>query len=347
MGCSCVLTYLEKDVEVGRIKKIIQIIKTNPKLLRLITFFQSVFRGYIFRKKFFNKKLLPQGFYFYDTTIQFKSHSKILITKKELFYLESLYPPLNDDIPTILLNNIEYKNKSEYLGEWNINTGKRHGRGIQKWLDGSKYEGYFVEDKAGIHGKLTHSNKDVYEGEWANDKAEGFGIYTRVDGSKYEGYWKNDKQNGRGIETWPDGTSFEGNYRDGMKNGFGKFKWRDGSTYQGGFFDNKIQGKGTYIWSDKRKYSGMWRNNEMNGHGTFIWPDGRKYEGEYKKDKKEGYGIFYWPDGKIYKGEWKNGKQHGVGEVLDEKNKKWKKGYWEEGNRINWIDSPSNTININ
>ena len=174
MGCSCVLTYLEKDVEVGRIKKIIQIIKTNPKLLRLITFFQSVFRGYIFRKKFFNKKLLPQGFYFSDTTIQFKPQSKILITKKELFYLESLYPPLNDDIPTILLNNIEYKNKSEYLGEWNINTGKRHGRGIQKWLDGSKYEGYFVADKAGIHGKLTHSNKDVYEGEWANDKAEGF-----------------------------------------------------------------------------------------------------------------------------------------------------------------------------
>ena len=30
MGCSCVLTYVEKDVDIARLKKIIQTIKTNP-----------------------------------------------------------------------------------------------------------------------------------------------------------------------------------------------------------------------------------------------------------------------------------------------------------------------------
>ena len=344
MGCSCVLNYFERDFDIGRLKEIMQKIKTNPKLYRMVTYFQSLFRGYIFRKKFYNNKKLPKGFSFYDKTIKFKIPSQKIITKEEYNYLKNLYPPLDDNIPTIFLDNIEYQNKSEYLGEWNYKTGKRHGRGIQKWLDGAKYEGYFINDKANIQGKLTHHNNDIYEGEWIDDKAEGFGIYTHVDGAKYEGYWKNDKQHGRGIEEWPDNTRYEGNFYNGMKNGFGKFIWKDGSSYEGEFVNNNIEGKGTYIWNDKRKYVGTWKNNEMSGNGVFSWPDGRKYEGEYKNDKKDGYGKFFWPDGKIYKGEWKNGKQHGIGEVLNGNNCKWKKGYWEEGKRVNWIDSPINTI---
>ena len=240
MGCSCVLSDFEKDFDIGRIKEIIQKIKTNPKLLRMITYFQSLFRGYIFRKKFYNQNNLPNGFSFANQEIKFQKPSQKIISQKEFIYLKNMYPPLDDGISTILLNNVEYPNKSEYLGEWNIKTGKRHGRGIQKWLDGSKYEGYFVNDKANIQGKLTHSNKDIYEGEWVDDKAEGFGIYIHVDGTKYEGYWKNDKQHGRGMEIWPDKTSYEGNFCNGMKNGYGKFKWKDGSSYQGEFVDNNI-----------------------------------------------------------------------------------------------------------
>lgn len=76
----------------------------------------------------------------------------------------------------------------------------------------------------------------------------------------------------------------------------------------------------------------------MEGKGIFTWPDGRKYNGDYKNDKKEGYGIFEWPDGKKYKGEWKNGKQHGIGEYYDPDENTWKKGIWEYGKRIKWID---------
>jgi len=343
MGCSCVLSYFEKDFDIGRLKDIMNKIKTNPKLLRIIIHFQSLLRGYIFRKKFYSQNRVPNGFSFSDDTIKFKNPSQKLITQEEFRFLKNMYPPLSDNIETIFLPNVEYQNNSEYLGEWNIETGERHGRGIQKWLDGSKYEGYFVRDKANIQGKLTHPNNDVYEGEWVDDKAEGFGIYTHIDGAKYEGYWKDDKQNGKGIETWPDKTSYEGNFLNGKKNGYGKFIWRDGACYEGEFVDNFIEGKGTYIWSDKRTYIGSWKKNEMDGNGIFTWPDGRKYEGDYKNDKKDGYGTFYYQDGKIYKGEWKNGKQHGIGEVFNPNTNKWKKGYWEEGKRIKWIDSPDNS----
>ena len=57
MGCSCLLKNKEKDFDIGRIQEIIHKIKTNPKLLRIITYFQSLFRGYLFRKKFYNLKI--------------------------------------------------------------------------------------------------------------------------------------------------------------------------------------------------------------------------------------------------------------------------------------------------
>ena len=208
------------------------------------------------------------------------------ITDEEITALFKKYPPLNDGVPVELKQSVEYENRAIYYGEWEKNGNKRHGRGIQVWTDGSRYEGYWKEDKANVRGKLTHSDGDVYEGEWLEDKAHGYGVYTHIDGAKYEGNWKEDKQDGQGKESWPDGASYEGEYKQGKKSGQGKFKWADGSTYDGQFEDNNINGKGIYTWGDKRQYIGDWKNNKMDGHGVFTWPDGRKYQGGYKDDKK-------------------------------------------------------------
>ena len=94
---------------------------------------------------------------------------------------------------------IEYENKSIYYGEWNTESDQRYGRGIQYWVDGSRYEGYWRNDKANGKGMLFHADGDLYEGDWLDDKAHGFGTYTHVDGAKYEGAWKDDKQDGKGI----------------------------------------------------------------------------------------------------------------------------------------------------
>lgn len=45
-----------------------------------------------------------------------------------------------------------------------MDTNQRHGRGIQVWMDGSKYEGYWKRDKANVRGKLIHADGDIYEG---------------------------------------------------------------------------------------------------------------------------------------------------------------------------------------
>ena len=297
---------------------------SSPKYLPHIIKIQSVYKGILLREKIkekfkFHKFQLLQIKNSKETSTQKYSY----ITKvdmKEIFEKYPLLPIISSE--TLLLKPpFEFQNKREiYYGEWKGNV--RHGRGVQQWLDGSRYEGYWLNDKA-----------NIYEGEWLNDKANGHGKYLHVGGEYYDGEWKEDMQHGKGKETWIDGSSYEGEYMNGKRQGLGLFKWSDGSEYEGNFFENKFHGKGKYTWNDKREYIGEWEYNQMNGYGIFKWPDGRKYEGDYRKDKKEGFGIFYWPDGRIFKGNWVDGKQHGDGEFFDPKTQIWRKGRWEFGKK--------------
>jgi hypothetical protein len=45
-------------------------------------------------------------------------------------------------------------------------------------MDGSIYDGWFMNDHACGKGRLIHSDGYIYDGEWQNDKAEGKGTYT-------------------------------------------------------------------------------------------------------------------------------------------------------------------------
>ena len=244
------------------------------------------------------------------------------------------YPYINDGIKVEKRKPCEYENSVIYDGEWDIKRNVLHGRGIQLWPDGTKYIGYFKNNKVYKKGIIYFSNGSIYEGELLNCKFNGYSKYINVDGTKYEGEWKDDKENGYGKEFWTDGAKYEGQYKNGEKSGKGIFIWPDGSIYEGSFENNLLNGEGAYFFSDKRKYIGTWVNNFKEGKGVFIWPDGRKYFGEYKNDKKNGYGIFEWTNGKKYKVYWKNGKPDGKGEFFILSENKWKKGIWKDGKRI-------------
>jgi len=61
---------------------------------------------------------------------------------------------------------VELENGAKYEGEWLVGTESRDGRGVQIWFDGSRYDGYWVENKANGKGRLIHADGDVYEGDW-------------------------------------------------------------------------------------------------------------------------------------------------------------------------------------
>lgn len=112
-----------------------------------------------------------------------------------------------------------------YEGQWIVGKDTRQGKGVLVWPDGSRYEGFWIDNQAWGHGRLIHADKDVYVGQWHKDKAHGKGKYHHADGSVYEGDWDQDKQTGFGKETFPGGSIFEGQYVNGKKEGKGHFNW--------------------------------------------------------------------------------------------------------------------------
>ena len=206
---------------------------------------QARFRGLLVRQKFKSSKYHNnQDLFEKDDYTHYREAASSLITENHLRDLFQKYKALNDNIIVTKRQPVEFDNKAIYYGEWNVATNQRHGRGIQVWIDGSRYEGYWKNDKANIKGRLYHADGDIYEGSWLDDKAHGYGTYIHTDGAKYEGQWKDDKQDGVGRETWPDLACYMGDYKNGKKSGKGKFKWADKSEYDGDFLDNNIHGKG-------------------------------------------------------------------------------------------------------
>ena len=337
-NCSCLRNRnSEKDISIITDDINLIINKTSKlkkdKFLKSLISIQSHIKGFLTRKKLNLQNLqLGKFFPYMEPDLPYQTSLNSKITNEEIKYLFENYESLNDDIPIVCLKTIEYTNGTQYFGEFNQSNNQKHGRGILKFNNGSTYYGQFKNDKAYGKGKLIFKDLEEYEGDWEDNKANGYGIYKSND-VIYEGKWKDDRQEGIGTEKWNNGTSYTGEFKLGQKTGKGKFKYIDGANYTGNFLNNQMHGKGIYIWSDGREYNGDWKYNKIEGEGVFKWPDGRRYIGHYKNDKKDGYGIFEWPNGKKYKGFWKNGKQQGEGESYDPIERKWIKGYWNEGKK--------------
>lgn len=195
-------------------------------------------------------------------------------------------------------------------------NGQPHGKGMQRWSDGT-----------------------VYSGAWHSGAAHGSGKLTKSDGSGYDGMWVEGRKHGLGYERLVDESEYRGEFVDGQKHGSGAFRWKGGASYTGEFVEDALQGEGVFLWGDGRSYRGQWVQSRMHGQGKFEWQDGKSFEGKYENDKKHGPGIFSWPDSSKCVGIWYNGKQHGVGTHVNA-NGFARKGKWNAGNLQTWLDPP-------
>ena len=126
-----------------------------------------------------------------------------------------------------------------YHGEIDKN-GKKNGKGIYKWLDGSTYEGDFEED-------LRHGN----------------GLFQWANGESYKGDYLRDERTGHGVYNWPDGASYEGSFLNGKRHGKGTYLSSDRDVYAGTWFDDMQHGEGTLSRSDGTVVEGIWRNGKL------------------------------------------------------------------------------------
>ena len=122
--------------------------------------------------------------------------------------------------------------------------GKRHGKGVRVFPDGSRYEG-----------------------DWFSDQCQGFGVYVGggPSGVRYEGEWRAGLRHGVGVESY--GTT-----------GSGRVVCPLGGVHVGGarcFYDGEWErglyhGEGTFTCADGRQYHGAWAGGKRHGYGRYV-----------------------------------------------------------------------------
>lgn len=126
-----------------------------------------------------------------------------------------------------------------FVGSLDSN-GKKSGKGIYRWNDGSTYEGDYINDVRSGKGRFL----------WAN-------------GETYQGDYENDERTGKGIYLWPDGSSYEGDFLAGMRHGNGVFRSNSGTAYSGEWLDDLQHGTGVLTYADGKEFKGIWRQGRL------------------------------------------------------------------------------------
>ncbi|XP_008292890.1 ankyrin repeat and MYND domain-containing protein 1 [Stegastes partitus] len=117
---------------------------------------------------------------------------------------------------------------------------KRQGLGVQEWLDGSRYEGEFV-----------------------NGLKHGRGRYTWINGESYEGSFYKDYKHGDALYCWPTGHKFIGKFYLNRKEGYGQQVFPDGATFHGLYHNDQRFGPGVVSYSDGRQDVGLWLGGRL------------------------------------------------------------------------------------
>jgi hypothetical protein len=133
---------------------------------------------------------------------------------------------------------IEFSDGS-YQGEID-KKGKKNGKGIYVWHDGSTYEGDFKEDSRHGNGYFKWRNGESYKGDYFENGRTGEGQYR-----------------------WPDGSYYEGSFLRGKRHGTGIYYSIDGAVYEGEWFDDLQHGEGILTNPNKTITRAVWRNGKI------------------------------------------------------------------------------------
>jgi hypothetical protein len=260
-------------------------------------------------------------------------------------------------------------NKSDvYKGQ--MRRGKLHGKGRYVYVDGSSYEGEYVNGYDDGHGLVIQLNNDgsisfCHNGEFKMGRPHGYGVMTYFyhngdTSSIYKGYFSDwHIKHGYGVlKTYvgnnvtitqgefnnnkPQGVVEILQYEKGklMRHYKGSFQseQRNGrgeeiygvSKYSGDWKQDKKEGSGKLMMDTLLIYDGEWKNDKFDGIGKRFYFDGSYYFGEFRKNQREGFGVLYWKDGSRYVGEFSKDLFFGSGYIV-KNNAVDFAGIWENG----------------
>ena len=205
--------------------------------------------------------------------------------------------------------------EGESSSEGLLRDGQRHGNWVQRYSDGTVYEGPYVDGKK--HGNWVgrYANGMIFEGPYVNGKRHGNWVQRFVSGLVQEGPYADGKRHGNWVLRLSDGGVQEGPFVDGEKRGNWVERFVSGLVQEGPYVDFKRHGnwverdpdgdirEGPYVNGERH---GDWI--ELHGHGPFRvgrrrWVNGRIH-GDTVRWKWSGGGVSLWT--------YVDGERHGI-----------------------------------
>lgn len=84
-------------------------------------------------------------------------------------------------------------------------SGERHGKGKLSFIDGTYYEGEWVDGHKCGQGEFRYADGTLYKGSWESDVRHGSGTLYMTTGDVIEAIWDHDRKNGPGFLVDKDG----------------------------------------------------------------------------------------------------------------------------------------------
>ncbi|XP_036067640.1 ankyrin repeat and MYND domain-containing protein 1 [Oryzias melastigma] len=184
---------------------------------------------------------------------------------------------------------------------------------VQKWADGSKYEGHFVNGLKHGKGKYMWGNGEYYEGLFYKDYRHGSGQYCWPTGHKFTGKFYLNRREGYAVQVFPDGATFQGLYHTDQRFGPGVLTYPDGQQDVGLWLGKQLfrfctSVGNVFSLSDFPEHAAYMDPAIINaGYHTKVCLD--QYSkivssGLYHTDQRFGPGVLTYPDGQQDVGLW-------------------------------------------
>jgi hypothetical protein len=335
---SKIMNYNEDESNISENNELKPLIK-NINVPEIII--QSVFKGYIYRKKFNEidgiKQELVEENEKIVKSIDDNFISKLILKGEKLFTSQNFEDNWkkyynSNEIKDIILNNEKIyiikndfiiKTKcllSKYKDEDCLYKGTLLLNNIQKALNGKKkYNINFLTGKGALY--LRKGSK--FEGNFIKGELNGWCRYISTKVVCYEGLFINGVLNGKGeiikIDEKRRMHFYKGDIINFKKEGKGIEKTND-FNYEGDFKNDIKHGKGKINYNSGDCYEGEFFKGGITGKGFYKWNNKHTYLGDFIEGKMHGKGLYKWPDGNEYEGEYINNVKEGKGEF------RWKDG---------------------
>ena len=118
-----------------------------------------------------------------------------------------------------------------------------NGNGTYAYVDGSRYEGQFLNEKPHHQGVFSYASGDRYEGELAEGLPHGLGKMVHHNGEVSEGLWQEGNYQGP-AEQFAESNK-NGCLSGDCQSGEGQYRFENGSVYNGTFKNYLPHGNGS------------------------------------------------------------------------------------------------------